>query len=92
MWVTSRIIGRGVDNVDRVDRVICVLFGWRQSKRRILGAGRIKNVKVCREATIIRQQFKALSYKSIEPEELVKERRGDVGQDGDCISFAGSLV
>jgi hypothetical protein len=46
VWVTSRIIGRGVDNVDLVDRVICVLLGWRQSKRRILGAGWIKNVKV----------------------------------------------
>jgi hypothetical protein len=81
VWVTSGIIGRGVDNVDLVDRVICVLFGWRQSKRRILGAGWIKTSKSCREATIIRAAIQGPVLQKYRAGRIGQGQRRDVGQE-----------
>jgi hypothetical protein len=67
-----------------------LLFGWRQSKRRILGAGRIKRPKVMQgKRRSSGSNLRPRPTKSIEPEELVKERRGDVEQDGGLHQFCG---
>jgi hypothetical protein len=87
VWVTSRIIGRGVDNVDRV---MCVLFGWRQSKRRISGAGWVKRQSHAgkRRSSACNLRPRPTKYRA---GRIGEGERGDVTQDWDCISVRAAL-